>query len=183
MEKFLWTLLLYRALIHLMLKHIRIKNLNLDGERSKMKDRTSQNQTNISIVRQVLGLKKKTSRELRKLYSSLFQEEPLYNTNKDQLRHKIAYRLQELALGGLDEQTKAKLGSIAKGDSVISKARHSDLLVGTKICKEYSGALHQVEVTKDGFEYNGQKWRSLSAIATKITGTKWNGPKFFRLRG
>jgi len=43
--------------------------------------------------------------------------------------------------------------------------------------------MHQVEVTKEGFEYNGKKWSSLSAIATFITGTKWNGPKFFNLRG
>jgi hypothetical protein len=57
------------------------------------------------------------------------------------------------------------------------------LLPGTKICKEYNGSVYQVEVLKDGFEYNGQKWKSLSAIATKITGTKWNGPKFFGMRG
>ncbi len=43
--------------------------------------------------------------------------------------------------------------------------------------------MHEVEVAKDGFEYNGQKWSSLSAIATKITGTKWSGPKFFGLKG
>jgi hypothetical protein len=139
---------------------------------------------NMTVIRQVLELEKKTPEELRKLYNSLFQEKHLYNASKDQLRPKIAYRLQELALGGLDEQTKAKLGSIAKGGLITaSKSKHSDLLVGTKVCKEHKGIMHQVEVLADCFEYNNQKWNSLSAIATKITGTKWNGPKFFHLRG
>lgn len=137
---------------------------------------------NITIIRQVLELENKSSVELRKIYNNIFPEKCAENSGKDQLRPKIAYRLQELAIGGLDEQTKAKLGSIAKG-RIVSKSKHSDLLVGTKICKEHSGVEHQVEVTKDGFEYNGQKWSSLSAIATKITGTKWNGPKFFGMRG
>ena len=138
---------------------------------------------NTTVIRQVLELERKTPEELRKLYNGLFQEKHLYNASKDQLRHKIAYRLQELAIGGLDEQTKAKLGSIAKGSTIVSKSKHSDLLVGTKICREYNNIMHQVEVLTDCFEYNGQKWNSLSAIATKITGTKWNGPKFFHLRG
>lgn len=138
---------------------------------------------NITIIRQVLELENKSSSELRKIYNNIFPDKCAENSSQDQLRPKIAYRLQELALGGLDEQTKAKLASIAKGGIIASKYKHSDLLVGTKICKEYNNVDHQVEVTKDGFEYNGQKWKSLSAIATKITGTKWNGPKFFGLRG
>ncbi len=137
---------------------------------------------NITIIRQVLELENKSSSELRKMYNNLFQDKCAENAGQDQLRPKIAYRLQELAIGGLDAQTKTKLTSIAKG-RIISKSKHSDLLIGTKICKEYNNSLHQVEVTKDGFEYMGQKWKSLSAIATKITGTKWNGPKFFGMRG
>jgi len=137
---------------------------------------------NITIIRQVLELEGKSSAELRKIYNNIFPDRCAENASQDQLRPKIAYRLQELALGGLDEQTKTKLESLSKG-RIVSKSKHSDLLVGTKICKEHSGVDHQVEVTKDGFEYNGQKWSSLSAIATKITGTKWNGPKFFGMRG
>lgn len=137
---------------------------------------------NITIIRQVLELENKSSSELRKIYNNIFPDKCAENASQDQLRPKIAYRLQELDIGGLDEQTKAKLSSIAKG-RIVSKSKHSDLLVGTKICKEYNNVNHQVEVTKDGFEYNGQKWKSLSAIATYITGTKWNGPKFFGMRG
>ncbi len=136
-----------------------------------------------SIVRQVLELEGKSSSELRKMYNNLFEDKVSSMANKEQLRHKIAYRLQELAIGGLDDKTKAKLVAVANGATVIGKAKHSDLLAGTKICREHSGTMHQVEVMNDGFEYNGQKWSSLSAIATKITGTKWNGPKFFGMRG
>lgn len=137
----------------------------------------------ISIIRQVIELENKSSSELRQIYKNLFTTEISSMANKDQLRHKIAYRLQELEFGGLNSATKDKLEAIAKGKTVISKTKHSDLLPGTKICKEYNNIDYQVEVTKDGFEYNGQKWKSLSAIATKITGTKWNGPKFFGMRG
>ncbi len=145
-----------------------------------MKDRiiNNQNQTNISVVKQVLELKHKSITELRTIYGNLFAEECSPHANSEQLIPKIAYRIQELAFGSLSQQTKNKLESMAKNDLSTIKAKHSDLLPGTKICKEYNGNMHQVEVLKDGFEYNGQKWKSLSAIATKITGTKWSGPSF-----
>lgn len=136
-----------------------------------------------SIVRQVLELEHMSSPELRIIYNNLFKNPINSNASKEQLQHKIAYRLQELSIGGLDEQTKAKLVAASKGAKVISKAKHSDLLPGTKICREYKDVMHQVEVKKDCFEYQGQKWNSLSSIATKITGTRWNGPKFFGMRG
>ncbi len=137
----------------------------------------------ISVTRQVVELENKSASELSQMHKSLFLEETSIMANKDQLRHKIAYRLQELEFGGLEKETLNKLKDLAKGKLALTKAKHSDLLPGTKIRKEYNGVDHQVEVTKDGFEYNGHKWKSLSAIATKITGTKWNGPKFFGMRG
>ena len=137
---------------------------------------------NMTVIRQVIELENKSPAEIRAIYNNLFQDRCLSNAKKEYLRPQIAYRLQELALGGLDEATKSKLESIAKGGSIVAKTKHSDLIPGTKICREYNGMDHQVEVKADGFEYNGQKWTSLSAIATKITGTKWNGPRFFGLR-
>ena len=137
----------------------------------------------ISVTRQVVELKYKSIAELRIIYNNLFAESCSPYANKEQLVPKIAYRIQELAFGGLDEQTKNKLESIAKNGLGTIKSKHCDLLAGTKICKEYNGIVHQIEVLKDGFEYSGKKWKSLSAIATNITGTKWNGPKFFGMRG
>lgn len=136
----------------------------------------------ISTLRQIVELERKSASELRKIYKNLFNMEAASNANKDMLIPKIAYRIQELALGGISDKAKHRLEALAKGN-IKETAKHSDLLPGTKICKEHNGIMHQVEILKDGFEYNGQKWKSLSAIATKITGTKWSGPKFFGMRG
>ena len=138
---------------------------------------------NSSFNSPVIELEYKSAAELREIYSSLFNDAVNYNAGKEHLIHKIAYRIQELAYGGLDESTKASLEIAAKGKNIFTKSGHSDLLPGTKIHREYGSIMHEVEITKDGFEYNGQKWKSLSAIATKITGTKWSGPKFFGMRG
>lgn len=134
-----------------------------------------------TIIRQVLDLEHKTSAELREIYNSLFNDKCNNNACKSQLQPKIAYRLQELSMGVLSEDTKSKLDSISKGKTTSAR-KHSDLLPGTKICREHGGVMHQVEVLHDGFEYGGQKYKSLSAIARKITGTRWNGPKFFKVR-
>lgn len=155
-------------------------NINMSG---RIRSSNYQNQNNISVVKQVLELKHKSIKELKAIYSNLFAGKCSPHANKEQLIPKIAYRIQELAFGGLSQQTKHKLESMDKGDLSMIKTKHSDLLPGTKICREYNDIMHQVEVIADGFEYNGQKWNSLSAIATKITGTKWSGPKFFGLRG
>ncbi len=56
-------------------------------------------------------------------------------------------------------------------------------MIGTKIIKEYRGANHEILVVPDGFSYAGEVYKSISAVAMKITGTKWNGVKFFNLRG
>ena len=138
---------------------------------------------NMSVVKQVVELEYMTSAELRKVYNNLFSDNANCNASKEHLIHKVAYRIQELAYGGLSESTKVALEIAAKSKNIFMKAQHSDLLAGTKISREYNGIMHEVEVLKDGFEFNGKKWKSLSAIATKITGTKWNGPKFFGMRG
>lgn len=137
----------------------------------------------VSIIRQIIELEHKSSDEIRTLYQSLFGKPCHRNATRDQLRPKIAYRLQELYLDdGLIVKNKQKLEVLSKSPLPTQFGAHSDLVPGTKICREYKNAMHEVEVLKDGFEYRGQKWRSLSAIATAITGTKWNGPKFFKLR-
>lgn len=137
---------------------------------------------NVSVTRQVIELNYKTASELRKIYNNLFPDSGNCNISKEQLRPRIAYRLQELAFGGLSNQTKAKLEAFAR-DGVLAKPQNEGLLPGTKICREHNGTMHEIEVTKEGFEYKGQKWKSLSSIATNITGTKWSGPKFFGLKG
>ncbi len=137
---------------------------------------------NKSVIRQIIELEEKTTSELRQLYNQIMPKPATATAGKEYLKPRIAYRLQELAFGGLKQETKDHLLKIAGGTSTDSLKRHSDLMPGTRICREWNGAMYEVEVMKDCFAWQGQKFKSLSSIATKITGTKWNGPKFFRLR-
>jgi len=132
-----------------------------------------------SITRQIIDLQNKSSSEMRSLYRSLFDGPMPYNASHLNLRTKIAYRMQELAIGGLGDDIKNKLEKIANEKG---KRKYNNLMVGTKIHRRWNGVIYEVEILKDGFEYNGQKFKSLSAVANKITGTRWNGPKFFNLK-
>ena len=135
-----------------------------------------------TIIRQVIELESKSAAEIRQIYNEIMPKKCAANANKEYLRPRVAYRLQELAFGSLGEETRAKLLKIAGGISINTLRHHSDLIAGIKICREWGGAIHEVEVLKDCFEYQGQKFKSLSSIARKITGTRWNGPKFFKLK-
>ena len=135
-----------------------------------------------SIIRQIIELEHKSTSDIRQIYNQIMPKKCAANANKEYLRPRIAYRLQELSFGGLSAESKNKLLKIADGISFDSLKRHSDLMTGTKICREWNGAIYEVEVLKDCFEYCGQKFKSLSSIARKITGTRWNGPKFFKLK-
>ena len=103
----------------------------------------------------------------------------------------LAHRIQELAYGGLSKAHQARLEAlIADGDDAggkrrgRSRARGRDegILAGTRLVREWKGISHEVTVVDGGFEYQGRRYRSLSAIARAITGTRWNGPLFFGLR-
>lgn len=91
-------------------------------------------------------------------------------------RHLIAWRLQAALYGGLDQKTKALL--TRKGP-----LRRPAPPSGSVLTREHRGVLHRVEVTDAGFDYAGATYDNLSAVAKLITGTHWNGPAFFGLRG
>ena len=135
-----------------------------------------------SVVRQIIELESKSLDELKVIYNDIMPKPLKVHVSKDYLRPRIAYRLQELAFGGLKEGIKDKLLEIADGGQIHkNKIVRGRLLPGTKICKKWGDITHEVEVLKDGFSYAGQKFKSLSAIANIITGTKWNGLKFFKI--
>ncbi len=102
----------------------------------------------------------------------------------------VAYRIQAEALGDLDADTVRlleKVGSARSGPEVspLTDAfdqRRRELLPGTLLTREWNGHNHRVMVVADGFAWDGQTYDSLSKIAYAITGTKWNGPRFFGLR-
>lgn len=137
--------------------------------------------TNESVINQLTALPDMSIAELKKMWGNLF-ETPPQSSNKDFLVRKIAWRIQELAYGGLPDETRQRLRELRKKAETYNKKRRNLPPEGTILTREYDGEEHRVLVLFDAFEYRGCKYRSLSDIARKITGTKWSGPRFFGLK-
>jgi hypothetical protein len=125
-------------------------------------------------------------RDLKEQWRSLFGTEPP-PYNRRFLERRIAYRIQELAYGGLKPETIARLEALGEqidgGNITLRRIRQDQRpIAGTRLLREYQGVEHVVTVTRDGYEHQGRPFRSLSAIARAITGTRWNGWVFFGLR-
>ncbi|MCA3424912.1 MAG: DUF2924 domain-containing protein [Roseomonas sp.] len=125
-------------------------------------------------------------RDLKAQWRSLFGSEPP-PYNRRFLESRLAYRIQELAYGGLKPETIARLEALGEqidgGNITLRRIRQEQRpIVGTRLLREYQGVEHVVTVTREGFEYQGRPYQSLSAIARAITGTRWNGWLFFGLR-
>ena len=152
-----------------------------------------------TIASKVKALQGMSVEALRSEYRKLYGEETTA-INKDFLLKKVAWRIQELEYGGVGEDVKEKaLGIVEslqlpgriptskpqrKNKPVVpGKAKKDNRLPmpGAVITKEYKGTTVRVEVLEDGFEYDGCKFKSLSAIAKAVTGSHWNGYKFFSL--
>ena len=139
-----------------------------------------------SVLAQLAALPSKTTPELKQLWRDLYDREPP-PYNKPFLIKRLAYRIQELAYGGLSARAEAKLTADRGGGSARLNGkrpmRKGDRpIAGTRLIREWQGVEHTVTVLDDGFEYQGRPYKSLSAIARAITGTRWNGPAFFGLR-
>jgi hypothetical protein len=117
---------------------------------------------------------------LRKRWRMMFGAIPPKGLTKDILKRMIAYRIQEEAFGGLDRETIKLLDRLAQGKKPSELNRR--LKRGTVLVREYDGTRHTVTVVADGFIWQENTYSSLSTIAQRITGTKWNGPRFFGLR-
>ncbi len=137
-----------------------------------------------SVAAQVAALPKMPTPELKQMWRELFDNEPP-GFNRSYLISRLAYRIQELAYGGLKRATRVKLDALADAvDPKVARKRVVDRPVaGTQLIREWRGVEHTVTVLADGFEWEGRRYKSLSAVARAITGTRWNGPLFFGLRG
>jgi hypothetical protein len=122
--------------------------------------------------------------ELRALWRAKFKTDPPKAFGPDLLRRSIAYKIQEDAYGGLDRATtrllKTLMVQFAKSNGRIVLPRR--IKSGANLVRHWKGQSHRVTVLEDGFAYQGKPYESLSEIARLITGTRWNGPKFFGLR-
>jgi Protein of unknown function (DUF2924) len=137
-----------------------------------------------SIAARVAALPKKPTPELKQMWRELFDREPP-GFSRSHLVSRLAYRIQELAYGGLKPAIRTRLDALADGlDPKAARKRViNGPVVGAQLIREWQGVEHKVTVLADGFEWEGRRYKSLSAIARAITGTRWNGPVFFGLRG
>jgi hypothetical protein len=117
---------------------------------------------------------------LRATWRTLFGAVPPKGLSKDMLGRMVAYRIQEEAFGGLDRETVKLLDRLGRGEKPDDLNRR--LKPGTVLVREYNGERHTVSVVPGGFLWRDTTYSSLSIIAQAITGTKWNGPRFFGLR-
>jgi len=122
--------------------------------------------------------------DLRTTWKKLYRSEAPRFFRRELLIRACAYQIQVKAYGGLAPKTPRKLLKIAaeaEQGTFTTAGAPRRLRPGTRLVRAYDGVTHTVDVLADGFVWNGQKFRSLSGIATAITGTRWNGNAFFGL--
>lgn len=144
-----------------------------------------------SVLRQLTALQKMHEPELKEKWRDLYGSEPP-KFKMTFLKKRLAYRIQELFYGGLSNDAKSRLAKFASNDSLANLIRkkdadkgpgsHGRILPGTRFVREWNGNSYEAIAVADGFEYNGRCFRSLSAVATEITGTKWNGLVFWGVK-
>ena len=142
--------------------------------------------THEPILARLAALKAMSVNELKTEWQALY-DAPAPNNSRNFLEGRLAYRIQELTYGGPDKQTRRLLDLLADEveGTLTRKAQIADPrnpVVGTKLIREWDGIAHTVTVLREGFDWDGRRYKSLSAVARAITGTRWNGYRFFGLR-
>lgn len=135
-----------------------------------------------NIISKIAGLAQLSLEELRTLWRELYEKEPPA-FNRNFLEARLAYRIQEIAYGGISDETLQRLKNLnqkKEADKFNKEAFKPP--IGTVLVREFQGVEHRVHVLHDGFDYQGVKYRSLTAVAYKITGSSWSGLRFFGLR-
>src|ERR1700759_98129 len=123
--------------------------------------------------------------DLRARYRELFRAETPKGFGPDLLRRSIAHRIQERAYGGLSRVHQRLLDQLVKAAAAKPNGRlelPQRIKPGSELVRTWNRRTYRVVVHQDGFAFEGRTYTSLSEIATEITGTKWNGPRFFGLR-
>jgi hypothetical protein len=140
-----------------------------------------------AIPARLAALKTTPTSDLKKQWRDLFDGEPP-PFNRHYLEARLAYRIQELAYGGLKPETirrLERLGEELDGGDKRKRSIRADRdrpITGTRLLREWQGVEQIVTATADGFEWQGRPYKSLSAIARAITGTRWNGWVSFGLK-
>jgi hypothetical protein len=154
------------------------------------KRRSGRASTKSSISDEIAHLRSLDLKGLRSRWWSVFQRLPPDHLPRHLLFAIIAYRIQADRLGDLDHETRQVLDRTDAKDTgttmstrlVSFDQKRTELTPGTVLVREWDRRSHRVMVMADGFAWNGQTYDSLSKVAFAITGTKWNGPRFFGMR-
>ena len=138
------------------------------------------------VLARLSALQTMSTSELRQQWRVLFATEPPA-FNRRHLERRLAYRIQELAYGGLKPKTLKRLEALGEqldGGSITRRRIRTDVkpITGTRLLREWQGVEQIVTVTADGYEWQGRPYQSLSSVARAITGTRWNGWIFFGLK-
>jgi hypothetical protein len=137
-----------------------------------------------TILAQIAAISRLNREEMQERWRELFHTDPP-GYGPDLIRRRLIYRIQELAYGGLSAATRQRLREIDAAAQAKKKEKtrtHGIPIAGTVLIKEWGGDRHEVTVLSAGFQYRGEHFASLSRVAEKITGTHWNGLRFFGLR-
>jgi hypothetical protein len=123
--------------------------------------------------------------ELRQQWRTVYKSEVSPHLSRELLLRAVAYRMQEIVFGGLRPEHQRQLRQFAqqfKETGEIKRRASVELKAGTRLVREWQSRTYEVLVLDDGFSWQGTYYRSLSAVARKITGTAWSGPLFFGLK-
>ena len=135
-----------------------------------------------TIEARIIALDALATDELRIEWQMLYRARPPTRLSRDLLMRGVAYKIQEQTHGGLSLSTRRMLRSLAGGSDEPGRSRAAPAIIlrpGTKLVREWHQHAHTVSVLENGFEYRGERYRSLTQIARQITGVHWSGPLFF----
>ena len=142
----------------------------------------------VTLADEIAELPRLNRAQLRAKWRAVLKKEPPAHLRKQLLVPLLAYKMQEQAYGGLRPEVKRRLRELADGfesDPKHTGAKHQlplRMKPGTRLIRQWQDKSHHVTVCDKGFEYDGQKFSSLSEIARLITGTRWSGPLFFGVK-
>ena len=134
------------------------------------------------VARQIAGLANRSTQDLRVAWRQLHRTGPPLGLSRDLLIRALSNQLQEQNYGGVSRVLRRRLQSLAGASEKATTVDPSLVLkAGTILVRQWRGHTHTVLVHNDGFEHEGQRYRSLTAIAERITEAHWSGPRFFGL--
>jgi hypothetical protein len=135
------------------------------------------------VERQIADLANRSTQDLRVAWRQLHRTGPPLGLSRDLMIRALAHQLQEQSYGGVGRALRRRLQSLAGAPEKATMAVDLGLVLkaGTTLVRQWRGHTHTVLVHKDGFEHEGQLYRSLTAIAERITEAHWSGPRFFGL--